>query len=141
MPLSTAEEAAWAATLALKRGGKTLPPAASDVRHVIKPDSHFGKYDLRDGFWSCGVRESSRHHLMVRHPATGQLLRCTSLPFGYALSPQHFCAVTEAVADVFRRRVAGMGIHVFVFVDDFHSSSAVCAGQPRGGAHGIWSRG
>ena len=27
MPLSTAEEAAWAATLALKRGSKTLPPA------------------------------------------------------------------------------------------------------------------
>ena len=56
---------------------------------------------------------------MVRHPATGRLLRCTSLPFGYSKSPQHFCRVTESVAQLFRSRVAGMGIHVFVFVDDF----------------------
>ena len=101
-------------------------PDASDVRHVVGPDSHFGKYDLRDGFWSVGIAPASRHHLMVRHPATGQLLRCTSLPFGYSLSPLHFCAVTEAVAGVFRRRTAGMGIHLFVFVDDF-----LCVGDTR----------
>ena len=93
--------------------------SALDVRKVVRPDSHFAKFDLRDGFWSVPVSVSSRHHLMVRHPATGRLLRCTSLPFGYAKSPQHFCRVTEAVAQLFRRRVAGMGIHVFCFVDDY----------------------
>ena len=90
-----------------------------EVEKVVGPESHFGKFDLRDGFWSVPVAPGSRHHLMVRHPATGQLLRCTSLPFGYSKSPQHFCRVTEAVAGLFRQRVAGRGIHVFVFVDDY----------------------
>ena len=94
-------------------------PTVTDVSRVVGPDSHFAKYDLRDGFWSVPVAERSRRYLMVRHPATGQLLWCTSLPFGYALSPLHFCAVTEAVADEIRRRVAGRGIHTFVFVDDY----------------------
>jgi hypothetical protein len=93
--------------------------AAREVASVITPDSHFAKFNLRDGFWSVPVHTGSRHHLMIRHPATGQLLRCTSLPFGYARSPQHFCAVTEAVATRFRERVAGMGIHIFTFVDDY----------------------
>ena len=70
---------------------------------------------------------------MVRHPATGQLLRCTSLPFGYARSPEHFCRVTEAVAQLFRRRVAGMGIHIFVFVDDF----LICGDDRALTAHGM----
>ena len=56
---------------------------------------------------------------MVRHPATGRLLWCKSLPFGYKLSPLIFCDFTESVAQVFRARVAGMGIHIYVFVDDF----------------------
>ena len=94
-------------------------PGVTDVTRVVGPDSHFAKYDLRDGFWSVPVAERSRRYLMVRHPATGRLLWCTSLPFGYALSPLHFCAVTEAVADEIRRRVAGRGIHIFVFVDDY----------------------
>jgi hypothetical protein len=94
-------------------------PSVWDVRRVVKPGSYFAKYDLRDGFWSVPVAPASRHHLMVRHPATGQLLRCTSLPFGYALSPLHFCDVTESVATLFRRRCVGMGIHCWVFVDDF----------------------
>jgi len=94
-------------------------PSVWDVRKVVKPTSFFGKYDLRDGFWSVPVAAASRHHLMVRHPATGQLLRCTSLPFGYALSPLHFCDVTESVASVLRQRCVGLGVHVFVFVDDF----------------------
>lgn len=96
-------------------------PSVWDVRRVIKPDSHFAKMDLRDGFWATTIRRSSRHHLMVRHPASGELLWCTSLPFGYALSPEHFCRVTEGVAHVLRQRLSSRGIpaHVFVFVDDF----------------------
>jgi len=93
--------------------------SASEVKRVVKPDTHFAKYDLRDGFWSVPVATHSRHHLMVRHPATGRLLRCTSLPFGYSRSPEHFCDVTESVAQLFRERVAGRGIYIFVFVDDF----------------------
>ena len=94
-------------------------PTVWDAMRVLRPNSHFAKYDLRDGFWSVGVNRGSRHHLMVRHPADGRLLWCTSLPFGYALSPQHFCAVTEAVAGLFRKRVVGLGVHCFVFVDDY----------------------
>jgi len=93
--------------------------SAHEVSQVVGPDSHFAKFDLRDGFWSVPVARGSRHHLMVRHPATGRLLRCTSLPFGYAKSPQHFCRMTEAVAALFRSRVAGLGIHIFCFVDDY----------------------
>ena len=56
---------------------------------------------------------------MIRHPAMGRLLWCTRLPFEYKLSPLVFCDVTENVAQLFRRRVAGLGIHIFTFVDDY----------------------
>ena len=46
-------------------------------------------------------------------------MRCSRLPFGYIDSPRLFCGLTESVAEIFRKRVAGLGIHVFVFVDDF----------------------
>jgi hypothetical protein len=49
-------------------------PSVWDVRSVLRPSSYMAKYDLRDGFWSVPVAESSRPHLMVRHPATGRLL-------------------------------------------------------------------
>ena len=79
-------------------------PSVWDAAAVVKPDSHFAKYDLRDGFWAVGVEEGSRHMLMVRHPATGRLLWCRSLPFGYKLSPLIFCDLTESVGGVFRER-------------------------------------
>ena len=94
-------------------------PTVWDAAGALRPGSFMAKYDLRDGFWSVPVAPASRHLLMVRHPATGRLYRCRSLPFGYALSPYIFCGVTEAVADIFRRRMAGRGLHVFVFVDDY----------------------
>ena len=94
-------------------------PSIDDARRVIGSESHFGKYDLRDGFWLVPVARSSRHHLMVRHPATGRLLWCRSLPFGFKLSPFVFCDITECIAAVFRLRVAGKGIYIYAFVDDF----------------------
>lgn len=94
-------------------------PAVWDVRSVVTPSSHFCKYDLRDGFFAVPVHPGSRNNLVVRHPATGRLLRCARLPFGYIDSPRLFCGLTEALADEVRRRVAGEGINVFVFVDDF----------------------
>jgi hypothetical protein len=36
-----------------------------------------------------------------------------------ARSPELFCSVTEGIAKVFRRRVAGMGIHILCYVDDY----------------------
>ena len=77
------------------------------------------KYDLRDGYWAVPVALRSRAHLMVRHPATGRLLWCRSLPFGYKLSPAIFCRVTERVAQMLRTQLAGQGIHFLVYVDDF----------------------
>eukprot|EP00966_Prymnesium_polylepis_P215678 4994320-Prymnesium_polylepis.1 len=55
----------------------------------------------------------------MRHPGTGELMWCSRLPFGYLGSPGLFCSVTEALADEMRRRVAGLGIHVLVYVDDW----------------------
>ena len=101
-------------------------PSVWDPAKVVRRGSRFAKYDLRDGFWAIKVAQESRPFLMVRHPATGRLLWCTSLPFGYKLSPLVFCDVTEHVAGIFRARVAARvgpsaeaRIHIFVFVDDF----------------------
>jgi len=96
-----------------------LLPSVWDARSVVKPGSFFCKYDLRDGFFSIPIHPDSRNRLVVRHPATGRLLRCARLPFGYVDSPRLFCGLTEAVADLVRQRTAGQGVHVFVFVDDF----------------------
>ena len=107
----------------------TLPSIWDARRTVLPGESFFAKYDLRDGFWSVPTHPSSRCFLMVRHPATGELLWCRSLPFGYRLSPLVFCDVTENVAALFRRRWAALAassagakfgsVHIFAFVDDF----------------------
>ena len=94
-------------------------PTVWDVRPLMKRGSRFAKYDMRDGFWSVPVHPDSRHRLVMRHPGTGRLMWCSRLPFGYLDSPRLFCSVTEALAAEFRRRVAGMGIHCIVFVDDW----------------------
>lgn len=90
-----------------------------DVRQVLKPSSFMAKYDVRDGFWNCAVAQASRKRLVVRHPGTGRLMWASRLPFGFLDSPRLFCGVTEALAQRLRRRAAGLGIHFFVFVDDF----------------------
>ena len=77
------------------------------------------KYDLRDGFWAVPVHQDSRKRLVMRHPGTGRLVQCRRLPFGYLDSPRLFCSLSEAMASEVRRRVAGLGIHVLCFVDDY----------------------
>ena len=77
------------------------------------------KFDLRDGFWHVPVHEESRRRLMMRHPGTGRLMWPKRLPFGYAESPRLFCLMTEAIAQRLRERVAGLGIRVWCFVDDY----------------------
>ena len=97
-------------------------PSVHDVKPLVKPTSHFAKYDLRDGFFHVPVHPSSRNRMLIRHPVSGRLMRCSRLPFGYVASPQCFCAVTEEVAQEFRARVgrAGLtGIHLLAYVDDF----------------------
>ena len=95
-------------------------PTTWDVKRVVKPGkSFFCKYDLRDGFWAVPVAERARHRLMMRHPATGRLLQCARLPFGFIDSPRLFCMVTEAIAQEFRKRAAGKGCYILCFVDDF----------------------
>ena len=94
-------------------------PSPWDVRPCLKPGSRFAKYDIRDGFFHVPVEEGSRNYLVVRHPGTGRLMRARRLPFGYVESPRLFCGVMEAIADKLRRKVAGQGIHFFVFVDDW----------------------
>ena len=93
-------------------------PKVTDVRHVCKESSQFAKYDIRDGFWHVPIHEGSRNKLLMRHPASGRILRCTRLPFGFKNSPVEFCEMTEALAQKMRER-AGSGVHFFVFVDDF----------------------
>ena len=77
------------------------------------------KFDLRDGFWHCPVDKASRKRLMMRHPGTGRLMWPNRLPFGYVDSPRLFCAMTESIAQRFRERMAGKGVQVWCFVDDF----------------------
>jgi len=94
-------------------------PSAWSVRPVLTPDSHFAKYDLRDGFWHIPIKPECRRRLLVRHPTNGRLMWASRLPFGYVRSPERFCLLTQSVADLFHRRHAGCGAHVFVFVDDY----------------------
>ena len=94
-------------------------PTVWDAAKVVGPDSHFCAYDLRDGFWSVPVRLEHRNKLVMRHPATGRLIRCARFPFGFKLSPFIFCGLTEAVGQILRKRLAGKGVHVFVYVDDW----------------------
>ena len=50
-----------------------------DVRRLTQPGSFFVKYDLRDGFFAVPVNKHSRNRLLMRHPGTGRLMRCTRL--------------------------------------------------------------
>ena len=104
------------------RSANTAPfnlPTTWDVRRLVKPTSRFCKYDLRDGFWAVPVEKASRRRLCMRHPGTGRLMQCARLPFGFLDSPRLFCSVSEAMAAEFRKRVAGKGIHILCFVDDY----------------------
>ena len=97
-------------------------PTAWSVKRIIKPgQSKMLKYDLRDGFWMVPVSKGSRNRLMMRHPASGRLMRCARLPFGFVDSPRLFCSVTEALAQVFRQRASqrGLAAHIFCYVDDY----------------------
>ena len=95
-------------------------PSVWDVAPVVKPSSHFAKYDIRDGFWHVPIGEDSKKRLVVRHPGTGRLMWATRLPFGYLDSPRLFCGLTEALVARLRAKAAkaGKGISFFVFVDD-----------------------
>ena len=109
-------------SVALNRGVRSMPfglPTVWDVRRVVKLTSCFAKVDCRDGFFSVPIHVGSRNRFVMRHPGTGRLMRCARLPFGFVDSPRLFCSVTEALADELRRRVAGMAIHVFCYVDDY----------------------
>ena len=94
-------------------------PSPWDVGSCVKPGSFFAKYDIRDGFFHVPVHPDSWKRLVVRHPGTGRLMWAPRLPFGYVASPFIFCALTEAIANKLRKKAAGMGIHFFVFVDDY----------------------
>ena len=50
-------------------------PTVFDVRQVVKPDSHFAKWDLRDGFFHVPIHPDSRNRMLVRHPVSGLLMR------------------------------------------------------------------
>ena len=93
-------------------------PSVWDARSCIRHDSHFAKYDIRDGFWHVPIADDSKKRLVVRHPGTGRLMWASRLPFGYIESPRLFCALTEAVIARLRKQAAGRGIHFYVFVDD-----------------------
>ena len=103
----------------LARSGPFGLPSAWDARKVLKPGSYMAKYDLRDFFWSIPVHEESRCRLVMRHPGTGRLMWCRTLPFGYLDSPRQACRVSEALAGEMRRRAAGKGIHFLCYVDDY----------------------
>ena len=94
----------------------------------MSKDTHFAKYDLRDGFWRVPVSLELQKRLVMRHPGNARMIWCRSLPFGFIDSPRLFCSITEAVAQEFRRRVGQKqhsgeippgGIHMWCYVDDY----------------------
>ena len=98
------------------------------VKRVMSRDTHFAKYDLRDGFWRVPVSLELQKRLVMRHPGNARMIWCRSLPFGFIDSPRLFCSITEAVAQEFRRRVGQKqhsgeipsgGIHLWCYVDDY----------------------
>lgn len=101
------------------RSGPFALPSAWDTKKILKPGSHMSKYDLRDFFWTIPVHPESRCRLVMRHPGTGRLMWCRSLPFGYLDSPRQACRVSEALAGVMRHRAAGKGIYFLCYVDDY----------------------
>ena len=103
----------------IARSGPFGLPSAWDARSALKPGSYMAKYDLRDFFWSIPVQKESRCRLVMRHPGTGRLMWCRSLPFGYLDSPRQACRVSEALAGEMRKRAAGKGIHFLCYVDDY----------------------
>ena len=94
-------------------------PCVWDAVKGLKPSSFMAKYDLRDGFWGVPVQWESRRFLVMRHPSSGRLMWCDRLPFGFLDSPRKFCHVSEAVAQLFRKRMAGMGVYIFCYCDDY----------------------
>jgi len=89
-------------------------PVTWDVKKVIKKgQTHFVKYDLRDGFWAIPVRPESRNCLMMRHPATGRLMRCDRLPFGFIDSPRVFCSVVMFYCPTAPRRGCSNAHHLY----------------------------
>ena len=94
-------------------------PSVWEARRVVKPGSYFAKYDLRDGFWHVPVAAADRRRLLVRHPMSGRLMWASRLPFGFLRSPERFCLLTQSLADLFHRRHPGIGVHLYVFVDDY----------------------
>ena len=97
-------------------------PSPFDVRRVVREGSHFAKYDIRDGFFHVPVHPASRNRMLIRHPVTGRLMRCTRLPFGYVDSPRCACAVSEEMARLLRKRLSRdgvVGVHVLAYVDDY----------------------
>ena len=104
------------------RIARTAPfglPCVWDAVKVLRNGSFMAKYDLRDGFWGVPVHWDSRRYLVMRHPSTGRLMWCDRLPFGFLDSPRRFCHVSEAVAQLFRKRMAGKGVHIFCYCDDY----------------------
>ena len=87
-------------------------PTVWDVPGIVKKKSRFAKYDLRDGFWLVPVAEESRQHLLLRHPATGRLMRCARLPFGYKDSPRQFAKVTEEIAPPLAHGTRRLGVRL-----------------------------
>ena len=71
-------------------------PRPFDVREHAKPGSYLAKMDMRDGFWAVPIHKDKHKHFGLRHPVTGKVHIAQTLPFGWARSPQFFCAVTEA---------------------------------------------
>ena len=80
-------------------------PEVWDVAKVVGADSHFAKYDIRDGLWHCvcEVDEGSRHRLVLRHAtaiSSGRrgCLSATSTRRVYSVaSPRQWRRLSEGV--------------------------------------------
>ena len=82
---------------------------------------------------------------MPKHRSLGDFNKWSKLPSGYLHSPERICLLTQSETDLFNRRYPGLGVLVFVFVDDFlvisddEAATAECCRLYRGPTGGARS--
>ena len=108
------------------------------MRNLSKVGNYMFSFDLQDGYYALGVKQSHRDYFTVNY--RGQLWRLAGLPMGWNASPYLFCRLMHqmvrwlrnpAMAEdrrlrrptrALRKRLRGQrwrGIRVLPFVDDY----------------------
>jgi hypothetical protein len=64
------------------------------LRHLSRPGDYFVSLDLRDGYYTLGIREKDRDFFTINYRA--ELWRLACLPKGWSGSAYYFFKLTQA---------------------------------------------